>query len=160
MGGTSNYYFAAARLLSNGSLDPAFGGYNSEPGTMYLYPYINYGYNVCYSIVLQSDGKILMGGTFYPYDYTFGAARLLSNGQLDVTFGGQSDTISETVWVPVIKDGNEDFCYSIGLRSDGKIIMGGLTNDQTNFGLAQLINPITLSDYQASYAQVGAGMYV
>ncbi len=166
-----NPQFAAARLLSNESLDSSFGGLISQPGTMYITPNIaGYTYDICYSLQLQLDGKILMGGQAYANSlytsYCFAAARLLSNGQLDTaTFGGQNGATPGTLWIPTIlpdADGY-DYSYTIALRPDGKIIMGGISPDNNNnnyFALVQLINPMSLADYQASYASIGAGLYV
>ena len=91
------------RLNLDGSLDTTF-----DTGT---------GFNLygnVYSIVLQSDGKILVGGTFDSYDgQSIGEniVRLNSDGTLDTTF--------------VTGTGFNNEVSSITLQSDGKILVGG-----------------------------------
>ena len=171
MGGKSgiagNTHFSAARLLSNGQLDSSFGGYNSQAGTMYINQHItpDDSDDNCNSIAIQSDGKIVMGGYASSYQNThwrFAAARLLSNGQLDSSFGNNTSGPIGTMYIAqsITNDtySRDDQCKSIALQSDGKIVMGG--SSFNNFALAQLINPMTLQTYQPSYAKVGAGLYV
>ena len=90
-----------ARLNADGSLDRT----TFDPGT---------GANsTIETIALQSDGKILIGGSFTAYDATprnF-IARLNANGSLDTTFDpgtGASVTV-----------------YEITLQPDGKILIAG-----------------------------------
>ena len=93
-----------ARLNTNGSLDSTFNpgsGFNDPP----------------YSIVVQADGKVLVGGSFTIYNATArsGIARLNTNGSLDTTFNPGSGT-----------NGNfANVVNSIALQGDGKIIIGG-----------------------------------
>ena len=88
------------RYNSDGSLDTGF-----DPGT-----------GACCTIevvVLQPDGKILIGGTFTSYDdmSAYLIARLNSDGSLDSEFD-LSATPNDIVW-------------AIALQPDGKILMGG-----------------------------------
>jgi uncharacterized delta-60 repeat protein len=91
------------RLNSNGSVDSSFF---IGDNTVSLDGYV-------YTIKLQSDGKILVGGEFNNY----GAisrnkiARLNTDGTLDTTF--------------VVGQGFNNYVNSIDLQSDGKIIVGG-----------------------------------
>ncbi len=98
-----------ARLNSNGTLDTSF-----NPGTGIG---SNGGYRVgVKSIVVQSDGKVLIGGDFTAFDGTnrHGVARLNANGSLDLTFdpglviGAQYPRVE-----------------SVAVQSDGKILLGG-----------------------------------
>ena len=89
-----------ARLNSNGTLDNSFvvgAGFNSS---------IN-------SVVIDSQGKILVGGGFTTYDSeTFNCLlRLNSNGSVDMTFN--------------IGSGFNQQVNSIAVKNDGKIIVGG-----------------------------------
>ncbi|MFN3758606.1 MAG: T9SS type A sorting domain-containing protein [Algoriphagus aquaeductus] len=61
----------------------------------------------------QSDGKILIGGNFSSFNGTSrnGIARLNTNGSLDTTFNPGS--------------GASDVVLSLGVQSDGKILVGG-----------------------------------
>jgi uncharacterized delta-60 repeat protein len=89
-----------ARLHASGALDNTF-----NPGT---------GANdIISTVVIQSDGKIIIGGQFTSYNGTARnrIARLYANGTLDNTFNpgtGANDIISTVV-----------------IQSDGKIIIGG-----------------------------------
>jgi len=89
-----------ARLNPNGSLDTSF-----VTGTSF-----NSG---VYSIVLQADGKILVGGQFTTYNGALqgGIARLNPNGSLDTSFN--------------ISSGFNSAVLSIALQADGKILAGG-----------------------------------
>jgi uncharacterized delta-60 repeat protein len=105
-----------ARLNDDGSIDTTF-----NPGT---------GANdVVESIVVQLDGKIIIGGSFYTYKGVGrnGIARLNSDGSLDASFNPGS--------------GANNSVMSICLQGDGKIIVGGLFNSfngSTRRGIARL----------------------
>lgn len=109
----SNAYWIA-RLLPDGALDPSF----SEDG----YRDLSFGTpqdrGTCVNI--QPDGKILIGGTSGSTAQFFTVARLLTNGDLDPSFG-----INGVVQTPF--DGGESFAQSIAVQSDGKILLGGYT---------------------------------
>ncbi len=145
MGGPSNastysppYYFAAARLTPNGQPDESFGGYNSIPGTMYISQPIagpTGQQDICNSIALQSDGKIVMGGLSVQIgtgeNFSFGVARLLPNGHLDQSFGGPNAGYTSqpgTLFLFSIAGGNGDECKSVFIQPDGKIVLGGWSN--------------------------------
>ena len=98
---TQNYI---TRLNTDGTLDTTFQigvGFNDE----------------VYTIALQSDGKIIVGGYFDVFDNNqlFGGhiVRLDSNGTLDTLFGYGTDG-------PV---------HSLAIQSDGKILAGGYISD-------------------------------
>jgi uncharacterized delta-60 repeat protein/CSLREA domain-containing protein len=87
-----------ARINANGSLDTLF-----NPGTG--------ANNLIFTMALQPDGKIIIGGLFTIYNGTsrFRLARLNSDGTLDSTFGGVPD----------------DAVRAIVVQPDGKIIIAG-----------------------------------
>ena len=89
-----------ARLNSDGTLDTSF-----DPG--------NGADSGIYSVVLQSNGKILIAGDFNYYNGTRCShiARLNSDGTLDTSFDSGSDTNSDI--------------FSMALQSDGKVLIGG-----------------------------------
>jgi uncharacterized delta-60 repeat protein len=96
--GTSRNYIA--RLNANGSLDTSF-----NPGT---------GANSrVRTIVVQPDGKVIIGGDFNSYNGTSRnyVARLNANGSLDTAFTPGTGANSSV--------------YSIALQADGKIIICG-----------------------------------
>ena len=100
----TNYNGAArnriARLNTDGSLDMTFFYGTGTNGWIY-------------SIILQSDGKIIIGGDFTTYNGTTRnlIARLNTDGSLDVTFNPGS--------------GANYVIYTTAIQSDGKIIIGG-----------------------------------
>jgi uncharacterized delta-60 repeat protein len=80
--GVSNFDFCIARFNSDGSLDTSFG--SSGKVIRPIGSFDDYGY----SLAIQSDGKILLGGSCRGVsNYDFCIARFNSNGTLDITFG-------------------------------------------------------------------------
>ncbi len=160
----TSFRFAAARLNVNGSPDTTFG----DNGSIYLEKIAPNSTNeFCLSIAIQKDGKIIMGGStdgstnnrnsYRNFSHgRFAIARLLLNGQLDPSFAYGGTLCLDRILF------DDESCNAIALQSNGKIVMGGYTNDtdhKYHFAAAQLINPITLQGYQESYATVGAGIY-
>ncbi|MDD2231229.1 MAG: hypothetical protein PHY48_17740, partial [Candidatus Cloacimonetes bacterium] len=90
-----------ARLNSDGSLDTSFG--SSFSGLD----------NSVSAIAVQSDGKVLIGGSFTKYGVTTRqrVARLNSDGSLDTSFGSTT--------------GANSTVFAIALQSDGKVLIGG-----------------------------------
>ena len=89
-----------ARLNADGTLDTSFNpgsGANSKIGM----------------VSLQSDGKIIIGGTFTNYNGTTRnrIARINQNGSLDTSFSPGTGVNGEV--------------YAIAIQSDGKILIGG-----------------------------------
>ena len=111
-----------ARVNADGSLDTTF-----NPGS---------GFDVAPSkIVVQSDGKILVGGSFTSLNGAarIGIVRLNSDGSLDNGFTAVLMTNA--------------IVNSIALRADGKIYVGGFfssVNGQTRNGIALLNTDGTL----------------
>jgi len=103
IGGIFSYFngtarYGIARLNSGGTLDTTF-----NPGTS-----ITYGIQ---SIVLQSDGKMLVGGSIDYNGTYYGIGRLNTNGAWDTTFSPPSAKVTVS---------------SISISpSDGKIMIGG-----------------------------------
>ncbi len=97
------------RLNSNGSVDTIFnnitgGGFNKNSNV--------------YSIALQSDGKILVGGDFTTYQGSIAANRIIrlnADGSKDTNF----DTGASTFL------GFDNTVRSIVVQNDGKILVGG-----------------------------------
>ena len=96
--GTARNYIA--RLNADGSLDTSFNPGSGANSTVY-------------SVALQPDNKIIIGGEFTSYNGTARnrLARLNADGSLDTSFNPGSGA-SNTV-------------YSIALQPDNKIIIGG-----------------------------------
>ncbi len=105
-----------ARMNQDGSLDLGFDPGSGTDGGVY-------------SILLQTDGKVLIGGNFTVYNETrrVGIARLYTDGLLDTTFMdtayNQFAGIPTSYWNPMVEPKN--FVYSMSLQGDGKVIIGG-----------------------------------
>lgn len=97
---------AIARLHSDGSLDTSF-----DPGTG-----VAENYSV-QDIVVQPDGKILIGGGFSVFNGVNirGIARLNADGSLDTSFNPGTGVLGFGV-------------YTMALQPDGKIVIGGNIN--------------------------------
>jgi uncharacterized delta-60 repeat protein len=105
-----------ARLNANGTLDTGFNPGAGANGTVS-------------SVVLQPDGKLLIGGSFTTINGTnrSGIARLNSTGGLDTSFSSGTG-VAGTV-------------YSIRLQPDGKAVIGGAftnVNGTTRQNIARL----------------------
>lgn len=107
------YNFAVARYNMDGSLDASFGS-----GGMVTTLLTNGG--EAKAMVIQSDGKIVLGGSSLQPDfsYTFGVVRYNTNGSLDNTFDTDGKVITSV-------SPNNDFGQALALQADGKIIMAG-----------------------------------
>jgi len=84
-----------------------------------------------YSISIQTDGKIIIGGDFFRYNGTYGRyiARINSNGTLDSSFNKGS--------------GPSDYIRTTLIQSDGKIIIGGIFNTYNGIACRRIarLNP-------------------
>jgi uncharacterized delta-60 repeat protein len=108
-----NYDFCITRFNSNGTLDNSFG-YSGKV----IQSIGSYGDNG-YSLAIQPDGKILLGGSCFNGDnYDFCIARFNSNGTLDTSFGSSGKVIQ-----PI--GSSSDFGQSLVIQPDGKILLGG-----------------------------------
>jgi uncharacterized delta-60 repeat protein len=101
--------FAAVRLTPNGSLDQTFG-----QGGIVNVPIGSY--SIANAVALQSDGKIVLGGTALEAHNEFAAARLNPNGSLDTTFGG--DGIATF-------PGPTAGAWALDIEGDGKPVLAG-----------------------------------
>jgi uncharacterized delta-60 repeat protein len=108
--------FAVARYNTNGSLDTTFG--TGGKLTTFI------GGNSCdgFAVVIQPDGKIIVGGDSYQgtsYDFTL--ARYNSNGSLDRSFGSGGIVTTSL-------SSADDMISALALQPDGKILAAGLAN--------------------------------
>ncbi len=108
-----------ARLTSAGALDTTFDGNGKlilrfDPGN---FP------DVATGVAIQSDGKIVLGGTVRTATSVgtdVGVVRLNTNGTFDTTFDGDGKQT-----IPYLGD---DAANALALQPDGKIVLGGVTN--------------------------------
>lgn len=122
----SGYSFLAlARIDSfSGNLDPSFG-LGGQVITNLL-PSISLSGN---SIVLQPDGKIIIGGSFFvtaSQEHSFALARYNTNGSLDTTFGTSGNGL---ILDDLVSGTMQEQGYSVALQTDGKIVLGGVMGE-------------------------------
>jgi uncharacterized delta-60 repeat protein len=105
---------AVARLAANGFVDTAFVAPGITAGTIF-------------SVALQPDGKVIVGGDFSVGNQRVNVARLNTDGSLDAGFNpgtGANATV-----------------YAVALQSDGHIVLGGdftMVNGMSRNRLARL----------------------
>ncbi len=107
------------RLNSNGTLDQSFNPGNGANAEIF-------------SMAIQNDGKLVIGGGFTTYNGTGrkGIARLNSNGSLDLSFNPGTG----------LQGGS---CWDLAIQNDGKIVIGGgftAYNGTARKGIARLNN--------------------
>jgi len=141
----SNDDFAVVRYNTNGSLDTTF----DTDGIVTTA--IGSGTDTAYSVVLQSDGKIVAAGESYNgLNYDFAIVRYNTNGLLDTTFSG--DGIETTA----IGSG-DDAAYSVVLQSGGKIIAAGYSFNGSNDDFAVVSYTISVSSISSVSALTWVG---
>ena len=125
--GVAGSEFALARYNADGSLDTSFG--DGGKVTTGFDPADVTDDRVA-EIVLQPDGKIVAAGTIYNgSNYDFALARYDPDGSLDSGFGA-GGTVT-TALGP-----NHDFASALALQPDGKIVVGGLSEQLSGDGFA------------------------
>jgi uncharacterized delta-60 repeat protein len=115
--------FALARYNPDGSLDTSFSG----DGKVALD--FNLGYDEAADVVIQSDGKIVVGGSVDLFSAeNFGLMRFNSDGTLDTSFSG--DGMQTTDF------GSEDSLSGLALQANGRIVAAGTTGNNPNYDFA------------------------
>jgi len=123
---TDHFEMSVARLTVDGSLDRTFSG----DGLRHI-PLPDNGGEI-FGMALQPDGRILLAGYAvvpYPAVYDFAVVRLLPNGALDRTFGGDG-----VVTTP-IRSGS-DMAQAISIQPDGKLVVAGWSAVGVDLGAA------------------------
>ncbi len=98
--------------------------------------YLTGKHSECRQLAIQPDGKIIAAGyidtlvltAFFRYD--FAAIRLNANGTLDNSFGNGGIVRADK--------GTTDIAESVGLLSDGRIVLAGMSNYYSNTQFATL----------------------
>jgi uncharacterized delta-60 repeat protein len=122
--GPSDRSIALARYKPDGSLDTSFSGDGKQ--TLDFAP--NSYESKVTSIALQSDGKLVVAGSFrvlvdnYVFS-DFAVARFNSDGTLDRSFSDDGIVITD------FGGGVFDEAFAVTVQTDGKILVGGRTND-------------------------------
>jgi uncharacterized delta-60 repeat protein len=131
--GHGSYAFALARFDSAGTLDATFGdgGSRAYPG---LGPV-----GIAYDLVVQPNGSIVLGGSIDSLpERDLGLVRVLPNGRLDPSFGGDG-------LVTLDINGRDNYGQAVVLQSDGKIAIAGAAE-------------LAANDYRAAFARyLGVG---
>ena len=127
--GTSSN-FAVWRYDAVGSLDTSFGSAGKVTTDMGA----NSDESPAYSVVLQSDGKIVFGGhSGGNGSWNFAVVRYNVDGTLDTSFDSDGKVTTD------IGVSTEDLIYSLDLQSDGKIVVAGYSysGGQSDFALVR-----------------------
>lgn len=105
-------YFALTCYNMNGILDSTFDSDGK----------VTNAYGIGSSLVLQSDGKIIVAGeSHYSFESDFGLIRYNADGSLDTSFDSDGEV-------------NTDFgntgeqAWSVAMQTDGKILLAGYSN--------------------------------
>jgi uncharacterized delta-60 repeat protein len=125
----ANPKVAVARYLASGSPDPVFGGGDGKVTTD-----LSAGKDFANAVVLQSDGKIIVGGlaAVSGSRASFELIRYENDGSLDTTFSGNGKLT--TNFTP-----RDDSVQGIVVRSDQDIVAGGIAgsgSSNAKFALA------------------------
>ncbi len=131
-GTTRNYI---VRLNADGSLDASF----APTGTG-----LN---NVVRALVVQPDGKILVGGGFTDYNGTTRnrVTRLNADGTLDASFAPTGTGLNSTV-------------LALSVQADGKILVGGAFTDYNGTTRNRVTRLNADGTLDASFAPTGTGL--
>ena len=113
-----DYDFAVVRYLSNGVVDNTFG---SSGEAVVDFDFTN---DTGFSLVVQSDDKIVVVGATEDANPHVGMLRLTANGSLDNTFGIGGKVTSSIGTVSVARE--------VLLQSDGRLIVIGYTTTSGN----------------------------
>lgn len=115
----SNADFAMARFNSNGIPDSTFDGDGK------LTTDISASNDVAYSVAIQHDGKILIGGYSQQGPlFSFAAARYNSDGTPDTGFDGDGIVTTQA--------GVGALGSSLAIQADGKILLAGDSDNGSN----------------------------
>lgn len=121
----SNTDFALTRYNADGTLDTSFGGGSGKVTTP-----IGSGNDAGFSVVVQSDGKIIVAGrASNGSNDDFALTRYNSNGTLDTSFGTGGKVITP------IGSGDENG-QSVIIQADGKVLVAGTSFNGTDTDFA------------------------
>ncbi|HMG76199.1 MAG TPA: DUF4214 domain-containing protein [Pyrinomonadaceae bacterium] len=123
-------HMALARYNSNGTLDTTFGTGGK------LITNINGTRDFANALAIQSDGKILAGGSTLDSITSFvifALARYNADGSLDTTFGSGGKVTTQVVF----GDGEDDEIFGLAIQPDGRILAAGRANFAQDFGMVR-----------------------
>ena len=110
-----------------GDLDPSFG-----VDGMVTTDFGDGTDEIARAIALQSDGKIVVAGTFdnFQSNEDFALARYLSSGALDPSFGSEGTVITDF--------GAEETVTALAIQPDGKIVVAGFSENSVSFSISDI----------------------
>ena len=116
--------FVAARFNQGGSIDSAFG----KNG--FINVDLGYSYDLVHTASLQSDGRIIEGGSTGSGQYYYAMSGYNNNGTLDETFGDNGIVVSQV-------GNSKDNALSSIIQDDGKIVIAGYASiyNDTDFAV-------------------------
>ena len=143
--------FAVARYNPDGTLDPSFGT-GGVANTVILA-----GRDYARGMVLQPDGKIVLGGdAFNGADQDLAVARYNADGTLDATFGtGGVMTTAVGVQGPSGTSALNDFGVSPLLDASGRVVMAGVTTSSTGATDSVLVRYTPLGVLDTTFSGTG-----
>ena len=114
----TNWDFAVVRYTTNGSLDLGFG----TGGVVTTN--IGSGNDKAYSVVLQTDGKLVVAGfSKNGTNDDFALVRYTTNGSLDNTFGTGGIVTTN------FGSSSDEMRNSLAIQTDGKLVVAGNSNN-------------------------------
>jgi len=120
------YDFVTVRLNTDGTFDRSFAG------SGYTLTDFAYSTDNANTLIIQPDGKIIVGGStfFHSLQSDFALVRFNNDGTLDSTFGTFGKVYTDFA-------GYYDVAYSVALLRDGRIVLAGETyNPVTGYDFA------------------------
>lgn len=139
-----NAFTGSAVMKLNAHRTGGIGRLNPDgtTDTSFTSPFDDSGYSSVFSIGLQTDGKIVVGGSFrlIGSTETIYLARLNANGSLDQTFTGSAG----------------DQVQAILIQADGKIVIGGSFTSVNGGGTPRLARLNTNGSTDGTFASNGA----
>jgi uncharacterized delta-60 repeat protein len=107
--------FTVLRYRADGSLDTSFGDADKVTTS------VGGKYDSAESVVIQSDGKIVVAGNSFidGNNNDFAVVRHNANGTLDTSFNETGKATADF--------GAHDFAHSVAVHSDGRIVVAGYT---------------------------------
>lgn len=155
------YDFMVARYNSDGSPDLNFGTGGVTVTQLRIYD------DIIRSMVIQSDGKIVVCGTsFDGLNADMALARYKTNGSIDSTFGVNGIVLNAT-------PGIDEYVFGMDLQNDGKLVVTGRYFSSSDFQVLVARfdsngtpdatfdgDGMVLTDVSATYDDVGTDVVV
>jgi uncharacterized delta-60 repeat protein len=143
---TSNTKYLVARCDSNGVWDQDFNG------SGWVSTNLSTQADLAFTVALQLDGKIVVGGTSSNNNGSMGIVRYTSDGTLDTTFSGNGKTFIDYF-------DNSDQLRDLKIQADGKIIICGFTGSGVGISDIMVVRLKTNGEIDSTFANNGYFIY-